>query len=257
MKKVLLSTAAAALFILTLTGCADTAPVQTEGHPPQATAEIVLEPSTKPTRAVESEPVLSSASKELSVADGLNETGDSAASEEPTASSKPDTPALIAVPAPKEAAPAPEETPASVPTAPAPQETTAPPKVVIQFNVTTQQGTEESPSPAPSVVPEPEPMPVPTPPAQSEPPAASQPAFSIDYWISYAQSYARSVGLNLDATATACWDNPITAGAHCTYLERDIQSRLNRYANDGTILDVWIWAEPRTDGSYDLYIGYA
>ena len=41
------------------------------------------------------------------------------------------------------------------------------------------------------------------------------------------------------------------------FRSRDIQSRLNRYANDGTILDVWIWAEPRTDGSYDLYIGYA
>lgn len=65
------------------------------------------------------------------------------------------------------------------------------------------------------------------------------------------------MGLNLDPTATACWDNPITAGAHCAYLERDIQSRLNRYANDDTILDVWIWAESRTDGSYNLYIGYA
>ena len=37
----------------------------------------------------------------------------------------------------------------------------------------------------------------------------------------------------------------------------DIQSRLNRYAKDETIQDVWIWAEPRADGSYDLYIGYA
>lgn len=251
MKKVLLSTVAA-LFILTLTGCADTAPVQAEDHP-QTTVEVPVE-STTP---VESKPVLFSAGDEQMVEDSADGAGDSAASEEPTASSELDTPALIAAPAPKEAAPAPEETPASVPTAPVPQETQAPPKVVIQFNVTTQTGAEESPSPAPSAVPEPEPNPVPTLPAQSEPPAASQPAFSIDYWISYAQSYARSVGLNLDATATACWDNPITAGAHCTYLERDIQSRLNRYANDGTILDVWIWAEPRTDGSYDLYIGYA
>ena len=79
----------------------------------------------------------------------------------------------------------------------------------------------------------------------------------IDYWITYAKNYAKGVGLNLDHTATDCWDNPITAGAHCAYLERDIQSRLNRYAKDDTILDVWIWAETRTDGSYDLYIGYA
>lgn len=83
------------------------------------------------------------------------------------------------------------------------------------------------------------------------------PAFNINHWISYAQNYARSTGLNLDPTATACWDNPITAGAHCVYLERDIQSRLNRYARDENITDVWIWAEPRADGSYDLYIGYA
>lgn len=81
--------------------------------------------------------------------------------------------------------------------------------------------------------------------------------FNIDHWITYAQNYVRSVGLNLDPTATACWDNPITVGAHCTYLEGDLQSRLNRYAKDGTILDVWVWVEPRTDGSYDLYIGYA
>ncbi len=65
------------------------------------------------------------------------------------------------------------------------------------------------------------------------------------------------MGLNLDSTAVDCWDNPITAGAHCIYLERDIQNRLNRYAKDDTILDVWIWAESRSDGSYDLYIGYA
>lgn len=81
--------------------------------------------------------------------------------------------------------------------------------------------------------------------------------FSIDHWIGYAQDYAKSVGLNLDPAAVACWDNPITAGAHCVYLERDIQSRLNRYAKDETILDVWVWAESRSGGSYDLYIGYA
>ena len=66
-----------------------------------------------------------------------------------------------------------------------------------------------------------------------------------------------SVGLRLESSAVDCWDNPITAGAHSLYLERDIQSRLNRYARDEDITDVWIWAEERPDGSYDLYIGYA
>ena len=66
-----------------------------------------------------------------------------------------------------------------------------------------------------------------------------------------------SVGLRLESSAVDCWDNPISAGAHCSYLKRDIQSRLNRYARDEDITDVWIWAEARSDGKYDLYIGYA
>ena len=83
------------------------------------------------------------------------------------------------------------------------------------------------------------------------------PEFDIQMWVDYAMGYAESVGLNLSPDATACWDNPITAGSHSLYLERDIQSRLNRYSRDGDITDVWIWAEERSDGSYDLYIGYA
>ena len=97
----------------------------------------------------------------------------------------------------------------------------------------------------------------PTPPAESEPAESAEPAFNIDHWISYAQEYAKSIGLNLDNTAVDCWDNPITAGAHCTCLERDIESRLNRYAKDETILGVWVWAKSRPDGNYNLYIGYA
>ena len=41
------------------------------------------------------------------------------------------------------------------------------------------------------------------------------------------------------------------------YLERDIQSRLNRYAADAEITDVWVWYEPVSTGSYLIYIGYA
>lgn len=259
MKKTLWSTAAAALFFLSLTGCTGTAePVQTEDRP-QITAEVPAES----TASVESAPVLFSAGDEQpeNSADGAE---DNAASEEPTASPEPDTPALIAIPAPKVAAPAPVETTASVTATPATQETTAPAKAVIKFEVTTQKGTEESPSPEPSATPEPTPEPTPTPTPTPAPPAESvqpvestAPAFDINHWISYAQSYAKGAGLTLDPTATACWDNPIAAGAHCAYLERDIQSRLNRYARDESISDVWIWAEQRTDGSYDFYIGYA
>ena len=95
---------------------------------------------------------------------------------------------------------------------------------------------------------------------ESTPQTAEEPTvpeFDIQTWVDYAMGYAESVGPNLSPDATACWDNPITAGSHSLYLERDIQSRLNRYSRDGDITDVWIWAEERSDGSYDLYIGSA
>ena len=85
----------------------------------------------------------------------------------------------------------------------------------------------------------------------------AEPEFDINYWVEYAKNYAVSKGLVLSSAAVDCWDNPIGAGAHCIYLERDIQSRLNRYANDEDITDVWIWAESTGNGRYDLYIGYA
>lgn len=81
--------------------------------------------------------------------------------------------------------------------------------------------------------------------------------FDIHYWIAFAKEYAVSVGLTLDSTAVDCWDNPIGANSQCIYLERDIKSRLNRYAKDEDITDVWIWAEPIGDDCYDIYIGYA
>lgn len=49
-----------------------------------------------------------------------------------------------------------------------------------------------------------------------------EPAFDIDYWISYAKSTAVSLGLTLENSATECWDNPITADQGCIYLEREL-----------------------------------
>ena len=92
----------------------------------------------------------------------------------------------------------------------------------------------------------------------TEPEHKGKPApFDIDHWIAYAMSYAESKGLVLSDTAVDCWDNPIRAGEHCIYLERDIQSRLNRYAKDEDITDVWIWAEATGNDCFDIYIGYA
>ncbi len=101
-----------------------------------------------------------------------------------------------------------------------------------------------------------------TQPPKEEPKAESiqetaQFEFDINYWITFAKEYAVSIGLILDSEAVDCWDNPIRAGAHCIYLERDIQSRLNRYAKDEDITDVWIWAETTDNDCCDIYIGYA
>ena len=95
----------------------------------------------------------------------------------------------------------------------------------------------------------------PAPPETEETPSETD--FDINYWISFAKDYSQSVGLLLDSEAVYCWDNPICAGAHCKYLERDIHSRLDRYKADEEITAVWIWAEEVSDGIYDIYIGYA
>lgn len=129
--------------------------------------------------------------------------------------------------------PAKEETP---PTVSSPTETTQP-----KASVPPAAPTETQPQ-------------VPEQPAEGEP---TEPEFDIQTWIDYAKAYAESVGLRLESSAVDCWDSPISAGTHCSYLERDIQSRLNRYARDEDITDVWIWAEARSDGKFDLYIGYA
>lgn len=136
---------------------------------------------------------------------------------------------------PEVSTPAKEETP---PTVSSPTETT-PPKA---------SGLEPPEEPAE------------TPPQESELPAAeepAEPAFDIQTWIDYAKAYAESVGLRLESSAVDCWDNPIDADADCIYLERDICSRLNRYAADETITDVWVWYEAVGTNSYLIYIGYA
>lgn len=140
---------------------------------------------------------------------------------------------------PKEPAPAEEKTnpvsSAPLPEEPEPQKPTSAP---------TQPPAEEPPKSEP--------------PQESAPPEKpAVPDFNIQTWIDYAKTYAASVGLRLESSAVDCWDNPIMAGAHTQNLERDIESRLNRYSHDEGITDVWIWAEERPDGNYDLYIGYA
>lgn len=143
-----------------------------------------------------------------------------------------------------ESAPTISSEPVNAPTesnAPASEETEQPPVLPEKSEET------ESPAEEPSVPAMTEPEPTPEP----------EPTFDIDCWISYAKSTAVSLGLTLDSSATDCWDNPITAKPICIYLERDISSRLNRYAKDGEITAVWIWYECVGTSSYLIYIGYA
>lgn len=107
----------------------------------------------------------------------------------------------------------------------------------------------QEPEPVPD-----EPEPIPTEPEPTQP---AQPEFDVSYWVSYAKSYAQSIGLELDSEAVSCWDNPIIASANSKYLERDLCGMLDKYSRDADITAVWIWAEPRTDTSWDIYIGYA
>jgi len=154
------------------------------------------------------------------------------------------------------------------PEEPKPQETAS---TETKPQVSTDTGKENEPVPTDTVPAETVPTTTKPPVVEDEKPTTSppteivepeetkptEPAFDINYWIDYAKSYAQSKGLILSEAAIDCWDNPIGAGAHCIYLERDIQSRLNRYAKDEDITDVWIWAEATGNGRYDLYIGYA
>ena len=151
------------------------------------------------------------------------------------------------VPAEITAEPEPVETKPEVST-PAKEET--PPTVSSPTETTPPKASEPEPPTEPMATQPQEPES----PAEEEP---TEPAFDIQTWIDYAKAYAESIGLRMESSAVDCWDNPISVGTHCSYLERDIQSRLNRYARDEDITDVWIWVEARSDGKYDLYIGYA
>ena len=137
------------------------------------------------------------------------------------------------VPAEITAEPEPVETKPEVST-PAKEET--PPTVSSPTETTPPKASEPEPPTEPMATQPQEPES----PAEEEP---TEPAFDIQTWVDYAKAYAESVGLQLESSAVDCWDNPIDADADCIYLERDICSRLNRYAADETITDVWVWYE--------------
>lgn len=83
-------------------------------------------------------------------------------------------------------------------------------------------------------------------------------SIDIKYYEQYAKDYAVSIGLSYDSTATDCWDNPIiVTDTNGSSVIRDIKSRLKTYKNVEGFESICVWSEIRSDGKYDLYIGYA
>ena len=169
-------------------------------------------------------------------------------------------------PAPKETETvieAPKEEPAVPPVVERPEQKPAPETTATTVEapvepIKTETTTEPSKTPAEAVEAE-KPTEIPetveTPPESvTEPPKAE---FDVNYWLSFAKSYALQIGLEIDPTAVDCWDNPTTANADCIYLERDLTHRLDRYNRDDDITAVNIWAESLGNGNYLIYIAYA
>lgn len=81
-------------------------------------------------------------------------------------------------------------------------------------------------------------------------------AFDVSVYVTYANEYAKSIGLVIDPSATECWDNPISANAGKTSIKADIKSRLDRYKKIEGFSAVYIWTEKISDDAYNIYIGY-
>lgn len=133
-----------------------------------------------------------------------------------------------------------------LPTEPTEQESKAEPEVPPETESESEEEVPKTES-TPALETQPE-----TEPESSEP---EEPAFDVQGWVDFAVSYGQQIGLEYDASAVDCWDNPIIASSQSKYLERDITSRLNRYLDRG-MTGFCVWAEARADGKYDIYIGY-
>ena len=257
MKKILTTLIAAALLISSA-GCRVQQPQATQSAPEPAPQALVLNVESSSEKHPDTSTVMEQITAGLKVKLHTPEKENvvtQVAKEEPKASPI----------AEQEKAQGPQNKPEmrqSSPTAESKQETPASePDAYLKVTV------KATPTPPPAATPAPTPAPTPEPPAPTPAPAEptpapaepviEEPAFDIDYWIGYAQSYAQGLGLRLESSAVDCWDNPIGAGPHSTCLERDISSRLNRYANDPDITDVWIWYESTGGNNYNIYIGYA
>ena len=251
MKKILITLITAAMLVSSA-GCQVQQPQATQSAPEPAPQAIVLNVESSSEKHPDTSTVMEQITAGLKVKLDTPEKENvvtQVAKEEPKASPI----------AEQEKAQGPQNKPEmrqSSPTAESKQETPASePDAYLKVTV------KATPTPPPAATPAPTPAPTPEPPAPTPAPVELTPepvpSFDIGYWIGYAQSYAQGLGLRLESSAVDCWDNPIGAGPHSTCLERDISSRMNRYANDPDITDVWVWYESTGGNNYNIYIGYA
>ena len=215
------------LLALLMSACSVVKPTETlSSMQPDPTAETTIMETVAPEETTETDPV----ETKLVIETPREETPAPSVIERPEQKPEPETTAVTTAEAPAE--PVKPETTTEPPTAPkTPAETVK----------------EDKPTDLPKTVETP-------PESVTETPKAN---FDINYWTNFARSYALQIGLEIDETAVDCWDNPTTANANCIYLERDLTSRLNRYANDEDITAVNIWAESLKNGNYLIYIAYA
>ena len=263
MKKILTTIIAAALLVSSA-GC-KTAPVENEQPAPKPAPQALVLNVASPTDT--SEEHIDTSAIIVQITAGLKVKLNTAEKKKDTVQAEKEEPKASPVAQQKEAQEPvkPETEPKTATATSTPEPPATEPdaylKVTVKATPTPPPAATTAPTPAPT--PEP-PAPTPAPaeptPTPAEPtpePVIEEPAFDIGYWIGYAQNYAQSLGLRLESSAVDCWDNPIGAGPHSTCLERDISSRMNRYANDPDITDVWVWYESTGNGTYNIYIGYA
>ena len=215
------------LLVLLMSACSAVKPAETlSSMQTEPTAETTVTETAAPEETTETAPK----ETETVIETTKTETTALIIIERPEQKPAPDTTALTTVEAPVE---------------PINRETTAEPPTTQKTPIGTVKEDKQTEMPET----------VETPPeSATEPPKAE---FDVNYWISFAKSYALQIGLEIDETAVDCWDNPTTANADCIYLERDLTHRLNRYAGDDDITAVNIWAESLGNGNYLIYIAYA
>lgn len=88
--------------------------------------------------------------------------------------------------------------------------------------------------------------------------SASQKQQYANYWLSYAKSYAKSIGLTVMSGRDGGWDTPlgVETPSTNTSVKSQIEGRLSKYKKQG-YTEVYLWLDTQLNNCYQLYIGYA